>query len=946
MSNVDKNRDKQPDKEELRSTADFEVPVCGPGTQIGQFRIEREIGRGGMGVVYLAHDSKLDRQVAIKSIPPALTDNTKVKSRFRREAKLLASLDHPDIATIYDIIEGDKGIAYLVLEYIPGDTLADCIARGPLPPKEVLSLSGQIASAFASAHEHGIVHRDLKPANIKITKEQRIKVLDFGIAKAVGEQASDAYTTVTEPGKLIGTPAYMSPEQVRGKPADRRSDIWAFGCVLYEMLTGKATFEGETASDTLARILEREPDLDALPDSTPANIKVLIRRCLEKDPQQRLQHFGDVGLEIHETVNRPASAPPMSFPPTRPEQVTMVRRVTAGAIVAVLLTAVTASLITRRLSPSPSSPSSSTVRVAVLLQPDKSIYRYRGGNSLALSPDGSQLAYVSVAKDRRRQLCVRELDKFNAEPLPDTENAFDPFFSPDGQWLAFFTQDTATKSTLWKLKLGGNEPRISLAKRRGRLTTRSKVSDFTPSVNFYGGSWSDDVIVFCSYDPDDTENAGYSLFKVSAFGGTPKIIFKTDSPSHTVFADNSYPQLLPGGKAVISGGYEVGYLLSLETGERTTLIENAQRANYSPTGHLLFGRDDQLFAVPFDVDKLEITGPEVPLISDLCMPKWGHEPNYSISRNGTLAYVPLSSDLPSLVWADHQGNSTPVLGAPGKRYAVPRLSPDETQIVVHTTPAETGLYRIWRHDLKRNVLGSLTPDGVWCHTPCWIPPDGRRISFTASLDLAWMNVDGSGELELILPPSEIAHEVAQSWSSDGRYLAYRTSGPMQGIWILPMEDNGKPGEPARITDAEEINPMICPVVGRYLAFTSKQTGQSEIYVAELQLDNLTKGWSEKISANGGTEPCWSRDGSKLYYRSPEGMMEVSINSKPDGSIEIGKGTLLFDDHMYGTEVGGITNYDVTSDGRFLMIKEASHTQINIVLNWSEELKRLAPMGKK
>jgi len=914
MSKKDKSKDKRPDREELRSTADFDIPVCGPGTQIGQFRIEREIGRGGMGVVYLAHDSKLDRQVAIKSIPPILADNTKVQSRFRREAKLLASLDHPDIATIYDIIEGDKGIGYLVLEYIPGDTLADCIARGPLPPKEVLSVSGQIASAFASAHEHGIVHRDLKPANIKITKEQRIKVLDFGIAKAVGSQASNAYTTVTEPGQLIGTPAYMSPEQARGKPSDERGDIWSFGCVLYEMLTGKPPFQGETASDTLADVLQSEPNWDALPQATPANVKLLIRRCLEKDPHQRLQHIGDAALEIRETLNLPAVVPPMTGASATATQPATLRRLIPWAVAVLILTAVAASLTTRVLFRSSPHPPLGTTKFSIPILSVKHLGEIKDRIvPLSLSPDGKQLVYASDAVDGKRQLYIRSMDDLEAKPVPDTENASNPCFSPNGQWLAFSTQEIASEYTLWKLKIDEDVPRASFAKGKVSLV-----------------GWSDNGAIFFSEldSNDDTR----TLYRVPADGRSPEPVAKEVPEQHY-----SFPQILPGRKGIIFSPKHIELLL-WETGRSTTLIENAQNAQYSPTGHLLFTRDTHLFAVSFDVDKLEITGPEVAVSKDISM----HNGGFSIASNGTLAYTPASLELPSLVWIDRHGKAEQVAGAPPGHYEMPCVSPDETQLAVARGN------QIWRHDLIRNVSTPLTAKRSDAFSPCWRLPNGEHVSFS-SAGVKETSLDGDGKIVSLLP-SDNKYRVPSSWSRDGRYLAYFETHGNSGtddIWILPMGKDGNANEPTPFLNTvyDELAPKFHPSNDRYIAYICDQTGEYEVYVREFLWGNLSEGWVERISSEGGTEPCWSRDGSRLFYRSAKGMMEVVIDFEPDGAIRVGKSQFLFEDNLY-ERFRGLTNYDVTSDERFLMVKGSPPSQINVVVNWSEELKRLAPTGKK
>jgi eukaryotic-like serine/threonine-protein kinase len=925
MAKADKNKDKQPDREEQSPTASYDIPICGVGTQIGHFCIKEEIGRGGMGVVYLAQDTKLDRQVAIKSIPPLLSNDEKVQSRFNREAKLLASLDHPDIATIHDIVE-DKGISYLVLEYIPGDTLRDRITQGPLPAKEVLSIGGQIADAFASAHEHGIVHRDLKPANIKITREHRVKVLDFGIAKAVGSPDSNAYTTVTEPGQLIGTPAYMSPEQARGKPTDERGDIWSFGCVLYEMLTGKPPFQGETASDTLAGVLGQEPDWDTLPPATPANVKVLIRRCLEKDPQQRLQHMGDVALEIRETLSLPALVPPMTVSAMTVTQPATLRRSIITKVAALFLTAVVVSLVNWSIFGPPPTLPPGPIKLSIPLTPTEKADLISISTPVLLSPDGKQLV-LRYSSGERTVLCVRSLDDFEFKPIRGTENSFDPFFSPDGQWLAFFTAAAPDKRLLWKVRMDHSFRKVLIAECQ---------------FSWGGGTWSDDGLIFFAGGHDD-------LFQVSPNGGTPEILNVAD-PNLLCY----YPSALPDGKTIMHSWGGTISLLSRVTGKSSMLVRNTQGGYYSSSGHLLFMRNRQLFAIPFDVNTLKKTGPELLVITDV----FGHglqdTSYFSIARTGTLAYAVNPSESRSLVWADHEGNMTPVIGSPDSFYRAPRLSPDETELAVIID--DNRGRNLWKYDLNRHVSTQLTYGSLSTYCPRWVLPDAKRISFSSfKNDAAWkpqlytVSTDGSGKLEELIPDNLDYWRRAFSWSPDGKYLVYLEHySQTPGVLILPFGDDGKPGEPALFLGGKQYteNMTFHPSDGSCVAYSSAITGNSEIYIKDFLWGNLSEGWVERISSQGGTEPCWSRDGTKLFYRSNRGMMEVTIGSNPDGTIDVATSQVLFDDSIYSVGHMGLTNYDVTSDGRFLMVKKSPLRQINVILNFDEELKRLAPTGKK
>ncbi|MHC4744141.1 MAG: protein kinase domain-containing protein, partial [Planctomycetota bacterium] len=451
MSEAKEQNNKRPKAEGVGSTRSFDGSNVGPGGQIGPFRIELELGRGGAGVVYLAHDTKLDRPVAIKSLPAELLTNPKARTRFAREARVLASLNHPNIGTIYEELEETEGIGYLILEYVPGQTLAERIAGARLKPKEALSIAQQIAEAVAAAHEHDVIHRDLKPGNIKITPEGKVKVLDFGLAKALGDEAVDQQSTVTEPGRIIGTPAYMSPEQARGQQTDKRCDIWSFGCVLYEMLTGKVPFEGETVSDTLAAILDREPDWHALPQATPANIQILLRRCLEKDPRRRLRDIGDASIEIHETLDLPAIARPVGVPAVHPLHRALWKIASLCAF-AGLVVGVIAMLLTIRRPAQPAEPSL-VRRYSILLDSENPIWlTSEGMTHLAFTPDGSQLIYVAGTNEDR-WLVRRPLNSFNSERISGTNGAQIPWISPDGRWLAF-----TAKNAIWRIPLTGGNP--------------------------------------------------------------------------------------------------------------------------------------------------------------------------------------------------------------------------------------------------------------------------------------------------------------------------------------------------------------------------------------------------------------------------------------------------------------------------------------------------------
>jgi serine/threonine protein kinase/Tol biopolymer transport system component len=937
MSVPEERKNNRPSKKRPPPTASLSDSVAGPGSQIGPFRIEQELGRGGAGVVYLAHDTKLDRSVAIKSLPAEVKDNPKALSRFTREARVLASLNHPNIATIYDELEEAEGLSYLVLEYVPGQTLAERIAKKLLKLEEALTIALQIAEAVAAAHERDVIHRDLKPGNIKITQEGKVKVLDFGLAKVVGGEATDQQTTITEPGRVIGTPAYMSPEQARGQVTDKRADIWSFGCVFYEMLTGIVPFRGETVSDTLANILQTNPDWQTLPETTPTNIRVLLRRCLEKDPRRRLQHIGDAAIEISETLNLPAFMPPVTVSSAAVARHANQRRVIPVVGACLVITAVASSLITWILNLD-QLPPGNVSRVSIQLPQANRLDFWGGHLSLVLSPDGRQLVYVGKGDGNKTHLYIRSINGFEVKPISGTEGAYLPFFSPDSRWVGFFADDKPGECKLKKLSVSGNKAVTTLVNKKKR---------------YFGGSWGDDnTIVFSSDDP--TEGT-INLFKVSADGGNPEPITTIDSTKGEI--NHVFPQILPGGKAVLFGVMsDMTFnkchieLLLLETGKREKLFDDILNVQYSPTGHLVFGRDGKMRAAPFDLKKLKVTRSDVQMPGNIRMGFRGRFTPFSIASNGTLIYIP-PAETCTLLWVADQNDLVPFAAIPDL-YLCPRLSPDEEQIAVTVIDGKGS--QVWIYDRNRNSRSQLTFEGDNNVLPCWVPPEGERLAFSSgrrvkgARQLFWQPVGHSVEAESLLQLGKNVHYPV-SWSPNGRFLAYMESTlDTWNIWILPVENDGKPGEPRPFLCDEgsnEVSPMFRPTDGRWIAYVSNKTRQEEVYIREFQWDNLSGGREIQISSGGGTEPVWSRDGSKLFYRSSKEMMEVTIDPDPDIKSGVGVPHPLFKDNAY--ERGGdLSDYDIASDGRFLMVQESAPTRIEAVLNWFEELKRLAPTGKE
>ena len=911
MSKAEKRNNKQAGKEEDRPTASFSGSA--PGGQIGPFRIERELGRGAVGVVYLAHDTKLDRPVAIKSLPAEVMANPKARSRFSREARLLASLNHPNIATIYDEFQEAEDVAYLILEYVPGQTLAEQIAKKPLKLEEALTIALQIAEAVAAAHEHDVIHRDLKPGNIKITPEGKVKVLDFGLAKVVGGEGLDQHSTITEPGRVIGTPAYMSPEQARGKPTDKRSDIWSFGCVLYEMLTATVPFKGETISDTLACILEHEPNWQALPQTTPANIRSLLRHCLKKDPRRRLQHIGDAGIEMDETL----SSLTVSVATVEKARPAGLRRLIA-AIACLVFVAVAASLVTWSLKPAP--PPRQPAR-RFIIRPETSFeFEALWHRALALSPDGRRLAYVEEGSDKRRRIYLQELDEFKARPLPGTEGAISPFFSPDGQWVGYADH---FQRKLKKVSVKGGEPMI-----------------LCECPEFRGGSWgTDDTIIF-------TPVYLGGLWRISASGEGLEELTVPDANQSEL--GHIWPQILPGGKAVLFTNRRKGGLgnqfevYSLETGQRRPLFKGGTYARYVPTGHIVYARKETLYAVRFDVQQLQVVGSAVPVVPDVMTPG-SASAQFTISRDGTLAYIPVQARSAELrpVWVDRNGQVEPLPGATPRGYDKVRISPDGTQVAFAIL--DGGNRDVWIYDLTRHTLNPLTSDGK-SRAPIWTP-DGKRVVFCSYRDgkdqLFRQSADGSGEPELVATIGGWP----MSCSPDGKEILFLTvdsKHPMLGddISVLPFEkQNGKPHPRLFIQRNLNQRHAIWSPDGRWVAYSSDESRRWEVYVEPYP----GPGPKIMVSTEGGYQPVWSQDGKELFYRSGNKMIAATIETKPEFRV------INFEELFEGRYLTTIYhNYDVASDGRFLMIQEPQESTplgINVVLNWFEELKRLVPTGK-
>lgn len=785
------------------------------GSTISHYKILDMLGEGGMGEVYRAHDSQLGREVAIKVLPEVFTQDEERLARFEREARMLAALDHVNIASIYGLEEVD-GKRFLVMQLAEGETLQERIARGPVPAQEALKIALQIAEALETAHAKGIIHRDLKPANVMVDDQGQVKVLDFGLAKALegDPTASGSHPSLMESptltaqmtghGVLLGTAAYMSPEQARGEAADKRADLWAFGVVLWEMLTGHQLFVGNTLSDTLAGVLRDEPKLEALPHETPAAARRLVRRCLEKDVHERLSDAATARLELEDALAGRGDLEGEALAATTATTPTW-QRILPWALLAASALALVAVLVTGGAPEvSPQRP----IRLNAELSVDPLFVRL--GSSVVLSPDGSRIAYVSEGENEVDTLYLRSLDQLDPVEIasgPTGSQPYHPFFSPDGQWLGF-----TTPGELKKVPVTGGTPMTLCEVERSR-----------------GATWTaDDIVVFAP-------SGSSPLHKVSATGGEsqPLTTFDEERGDNT----HRWPHTLPDGKWVI---YSLGYqglssadqaivaAANVETGESKTLIEGGYYAQYVPTGHLVFMRDATLFAVTFDPEKVELTGSPAPIVQGIVTNTGGGGAQYSFSNDGTLAYIGGVMEIPTypVAWVDREG-ATSTLWDTAASYGAPALSPDGKRLALSVLREDN--WDVWVYDLEREVATRLTfydgydADQFWSH-------DGQYLFFSSDRDgdvrPYRKRADGSGEAER-LSEGEVRF-YPLSVSPDGRWAIGESESDNIDIVILDLETQGDP-EPWLATEFMDRDPQFSPD-GRWVAYSSNESGIYEIYV--------------------------------------------------------------------------------------------------------------------
>ena len=911
-----------------------------PGTRLGVFEIVALVGAGGMGEVYRARDTRLGRDVALKVLPDLFAKDADRLSRFQREAQLLACLNHPNIAAIHGL-EDANGVRALVLELVHGETLADRLQRGPMPVAEVVAVARQIADALEAAHEQGVIHRDLKPANVKISPDGTVKVLDFGLAKAL-ESAPAASQLTHSPtlslagtfaGMILGTAAYMSPEQAKGLPADQRSDIFSFGCVVFEMLSGRQAFHADTATEMLAAVLLREPDLQALPADIHPRLSELVRRCLDKNPRRRWQAIGDVRFELDAIAADPSGLTHRSSTAATPA--TARSRPNVAWLIATAAIVGAAAIGATRWTTKPAD-APAVVRFSIALPEDQSLLRLPAP-ALALSPDGTKLVYAA-----NRQLFVRSMSDMTPRPIPGTAlDVTSPFFSPDGQWIGFFAfQDLTIK----KIAVTG-----------GAAFTVCKAEPIA------GADWQGDHIVFAQ--------PVSGIMRVSANGGEPETIARVAN-DEAAFG----PRLIDRGTAVLYTVSRSGQgfdrwdraqivVERIGSGQRKVVVRGGSDARYLPTGHLVYALASSVLAIPFDLKTGETKGGPVPVVESVMrVPNSATQmgiAHFATSATGALVYVPGTANGPAgpklLSFVDRDGKTQPI-ALPAQMYVHPRLSPDGTQIAVGTDDGRDA--NVWVYDrknpgasLRRLTFGGRNRYPIWS-------PDGRYITFQSDREgdaaIFRQLANGSGAAERLTKPDADAQHEPESWSPDGKTLSFNNiSGANQGVWTVGLDGDRKPVVFADSTENTVEKHSVFSPDGHWIAYMAAPVStiavNTEVFVQPFPVTDA----KYQVSTGGGRTPRWSADGKALFYHEPATNRFFVVDVRTTPSLSFGRPTPL---PIEGTiHPLAQRNYDVTPDGRELLVvvsatprqAESARTtqQINVVFNWFEELQARAPATK-
>jgi eukaryotic-like serine/threonine-protein kinase len=882
----------------------------GSPSRLGPYPIEREIGRGGMGVVYLGRDTKLNRPVAIKVLPDLFARDPERLARFEREARLLASLNHPNIAGIYGLEEAD-GVRFLVLEYVAGETLADRLARGPLPVDETLEVCRQVAAAVESAHENGVIHRDLKPANVKLTPGGEVKVLDFGLAKGgLTSDSSSGLDLTSSPtraysgtvaGVILGTAAYMSPEQARGKAVDRRTDIWSFGCVLYECLTGNQAFPGETVSDMIAKILQGSPQWDELPADTPPAVRLLLERCLEKDAKKRLRDIGEARLELERVQSGESSVTALPAPAPAPRPWT--RWIPWGVAAALAVT--TALLaVSRFRSPPDDHP---LLHLSIVIPGDAT--PFRDAALCSLSPDGTQFAFTATDSTQWSGVWLLSLGTNAVQRLNGTDGGQAPFWEPDGKRIGFFTADKLKKLDLAS---GAVEPLAD--SRWGR-----------------GGTWSANGTILYAPGPESP------LFRISANGGTPVQVTTIDTTARET--GHRYPWFLPDGDRFTyvtlppkQGTYDV-YLGSLDSPDRTRLLGAQGAPVYTPPGYLLYSRGNRIVAHRFDPGKGALIGEAISLGYEPSFSDWSGSPLFCASDRGALLLVVAGSVETHLAWIGVPGGEIRRLPIPAAAYDDLALSPDDHRALLRRKISATE-FDLWLADLDRGLVSRFTFGGEKIEAPCW-SRDGTRIAYSSDrqgpYDLYVKAANGASPEEPLYT-SDALFKYVCDWSPDGKFVLFRQLGEKTGwdLWILPLEGDRTPVPYIR-TPFHEMDAAISPD-GRWAVYQSGESGQPQIYADTFP----TPGHRVQISPSAGFSPHWRRDGKMIGYVDGAGsMVEVGFTVEGD-EARVGEPTVLM--HTPDrVETGQLTG-DFSRALALIGAEEHGGSRpVTLVLNWPAAL---------
>jgi eukaryotic-like serine/threonine-protein kinase len=891
------------------------------GTKLGPYEIQSLLGAGGMGEVYRAADSRLGRDVALKVLPEAFARNVERMVRFEREAKVLASLNHPNIASIYGIEESSAARA-LVMELVEGPTVAERMRQRAIPLEDALPIAKQICEALEYAHERGVIHRDLKPANVKLTLDGSVKLLDFGLAKALeGETtAGDIFSSptishlATQAGLILGTAAYMSPEQAKGKAVDRRADIWAFGCVLYEMLTSKQAFNGETATDVLAAVIKEQPEWAALPANTPPRLQELLRRCLTKDLRQRLQAIGEARIALDMVASGIPDIAPASEPAQRPSTQPWLRLLPWALLTIAVLALVVVGYIGRSSNPQ-------QIIISQIAPPENMNFAVSGDfpGPPVLSPDGQRLAFVALGSDSKQKLWVRLLNSVSAHALEGTAGATFPFWSADSRSLAFFAE-----GKLNRIDAGGG-PVIAI----------------TDAPQGRGGAWGPDGTIL--YSP----NTGSSLYRVEASGGTSQLMTKLDASRQET--SHRWPVFLPDGKHFLFFAYtnlpqqnDSTYAASLDGGEPKLLLRGDSNAVYALPGYLLFVRQRTLMAQRFDANNRSLIGDAVALVENAEVNSFIRRGTFTVSENGILAYQSgndLSQDT-RLLWFDRSGKQIEETGEHGN-YGTVSLSPDGKKLAFAMwARGNSSSLNIWVYDLVRRIPTRLTFSTGNDGQPCW-SPDGKTIAFVSALTgglrhLYQKAADGTGNISPLV--EDEGEESKPSFSSDGRYVIFERQAQTSSygeIWALPLFGDRKALPVLQNPQVNMFHPALSPD-GKWLAYMSPESGRPDVFVIPFRQGSGR--W--EVSTAGGRFPRWRHDGKELFYISLDNKIMSAEIASAGESFAVGKLTPLFSVNPAFTSGWP---YDVSADGKKFVIDtqvaQNSTQPLTLVLNWPALLKK-------